>query len=125
MDRHTQSRLQRERVIWLVTASKEGRPQAVPVWFLWDGRSFLVYAQDGAKVTHIRSNPYVELHLNSDEAGDDLFRASGRASMTNATKLTDPYVRKYRRDITDLDMTPASFVRTYHNAIRIREVKFH
>lgn len=125
MDRHTASRLKRERVIWLVTASKDGRPQAVPVWFLWEANSFLIYARDGIKVNHLKSNPYVELHLNSDEAGSDVVRASGKATVTRATRVTDDYLRKYRRDIADLDLTPETFARDYGNAVRIREVKFH
>src|SRR5438445_12465416 len=69
VDRHVDSRLKKEAVVWLVTAGRDRRPQAVPVWFLWDGRSFLIYAaaQPGTKVRHIRSNPYVELHTNTDE----------------------------------------------------------
>ena len=70
MDRHTQARLKRENAIWLVTAGRDLQPQAVPVWYLWDGTSFLIYAQPGIKVRHVRENPNVELHLNTDEAGD-------------------------------------------------------
>src|SRR5689334_9629234 len=60
LDRHVQARLKKEPVIWLVTASKAGRPQAVPVWFIWDGKSFLIFAQPGVKVNQIKANPHVE-----------------------------------------------------------------
>jgi PPOX class probable F420-dependent enzyme len=127
MDRHVESRLKREQVIWLVTAGKQGRPQAVPVWFVWDGKSFLIHSVDGAKVNHIRSNPYVELHLNSDEAGDDLVRASGEAAIAKSPPAQEnaAYMRKYGRAIKDLGMTPESFAEQYHNTIRIRRVRLH
>jgi nitroimidazol reductase NimA-like FMN-containing flavoprotein (pyridoxamine 5'-phosphate oxidase superfamily) len=39
-DRHVQSRLKKEHVIWLATVGRDDRPHAVPVWFWWDGESF-------------------------------------------------------------------------------------
>ncbi len=127
MDRHAESRLKKELIIWLVTASRSGRPQAVPVWFLWDGKSFLVYAQDGIKVKHIAANPDVQLHLNSDEAGSDLVRASGKATVAGSrpARLEAAYTRKYGRSIKDHGMTPESFAKAYHNVIRVRTVRFH
>ena len=127
MDRRTESRLKREQVIWLVTASKDGVPQAVPVWFVWDGKTFLIYAQDGVKVRHIRENPNVELHLNTDEAGDIVVRAAGKATIERSRSAEpDPaYRRKYGRAIRDLGMTPDDFFAKYHNVIRIRSVRFH
>ena len=35
-------RLREERLIWLVTIDAHGRPQPSPVWFWWDGTSFLL-----------------------------------------------------------------------------------
>ena len=67
-------------MVWLVTAGPDRRPQAVPVWFLWDGKSFLIYAQPGTKVRHIRANPQVQVHLNTDESGNEVVRASGAMS---------------------------------------------
>lgn len=127
VDRHTESRLKKEMVIWLVTAGADRKPQAVPVWFLWDGKSFLVHSVDGIKVSHIRENPSVELHLNSDEVGDDLVRASGRATIKQSPPAfkNTAYMRKYGRQIKDLGTTPESFSATYHNVIQVSKVRFH
>ena len=126
--RHVQSRLKNEIVIWLVTAGLDRHPQAVPVWFLWDGKSFLIYAQPGIKVRHVKSNPYVELHLNSDEVGDDLVRVSGYATIPTsqppATKVP-AYIRKYRDQIEGLGMTVESFGQQYPYPIRVRRLRFH
>ena len=127
MDRHTESRLKREQVVWLVTASKDAHPQAVLVWFVWDGSSFLIHAQDGIKVKHIKENPRVELHLNSDEAGDDVVRVSGQAAVRQKPQAHEnaAYMRKYGRAIKDLGMTPESFSGAYRNVISVRRLKFH
>lgn len=125
MDRHVQSRLKREQVIWLVTSGRDRKPQAVLVWFLWDGRSFLVHAQNGRKVQHVRENPNVELHLNSDEAGDDVVRASGQASIVSLAKPSAAFTRKYIGAIKNLGMTVDGFFRDYGNAIRVTHLEFH
>ena len=37
-------RLREEAISWLTTVRADGQPQSVPVWFLWDGGSFLIYS---------------------------------------------------------------------------------
>jgi PPOX class probable F420-dependent enzyme len=128
VDRHTQSRLKSELVIWLVTAGRDRRPQAVPVWFHWDGSSFLIYAVPGVKVRHVRENPYVELHLNADEVGSDVVRVSGYARIPKSQPPAhrEPgYVRKYRQPILDLGMTVEAFAAQYLYPIRVRRLRFH
>lgn len=127
MDRHSESRLKKEKVIWLVTTGRDLHPQAVLVWFVWDGKSFLINAQDGIKVRHVRENPFVELHLNSDEVGDDVVRVSGQATLRKKATASENalYVRKYGRDIRDLGMTTDDFFRQYPNVIRVARPRFH
>jgi PPOX class probable F420-dependent enzyme len=125
LNRHVESRLKRDQVIWFVTASRNGKPQAVPVWFYWDGTSFLVYSQDGIKVGHVKENPHVEMHLNSDEAGDEVVRASGYATLARRPKQRPQYTRKYRRAIEDLGLTVETFFEQYGNPIVVRRPRFH
>ena len=125
--KHVQSRLKKEIVIWLVTAGRDRRPQAVPVWFLWDGKSFLTYAQPGIKVRHVKANPFVELHLNSDPVGDDVVRASGYATIPKSqppAHKEPAYMRKYRDQIEALGMTAEDFAKQYPYPIRIRRLRF-
>jgi PPOX class probable F420-dependent enzyme len=128
VDRKLASRLKKELVAWFVTASKDARPQSVPVWFLFEDDSFLIYSSPGIKERHVRQNPYVELHLNTDEVGDVVVRASGRAKVV----ATEPpahkvrtYVRKYGDQIKGFGWTPEEFSRRYPHAIRVTELKFH
>lgn len=112
-------------MIWFVTASGDARPQAVAVWFYWDGSSFLIYSQTGIKERHVRENPHVELHLNCDEVGDDVVRASGLATVSRSPKGRLEYTRKYRKAIRDLGMTTDEFFRRYSHPIVVRRLKFH
>jgi len=128
VDRHAQSRLKRENAIWLVTAGRDLQPQAVPVWYLWDGTSFLIYAQPGIKVRHVRENPNVELHLNTDEAGEDVVRVSGSATIPKSQLPANKeraYLRKYRSQILNLGISVEDFAAKYRYPIRVRRLRFH
>ena len=127
MDRQTQAKLKRERVVWLVTSGRDLHPQGVPVWFILDGDSFLIYAQPGIKVRHIQENPNVELHLNTDESGDIVVRASGRATLGRSPSAdkVPAFVRKYRAQMKGYGWTPEEFARRYPHLIRIRKPRFH
>jgi PPOX class probable F420-dependent enzyme len=127
-DRQITSRLKKELVIWLVTAGKDLQPQAVPVWYLFEGDSFLIYSAPGIKARQVRENPKVQLHLNTDELGDVVVRITGRAKMSR----TDPpahrnkaYIRRYGDQIKGFGWTPEEFTRRYPHAIRVRDLKFH
>jgi PPOX class probable F420-dependent enzyme len=126
VDRRVESRLKKELIAWLVTAGADRKPQAVPIWFVWDGSSFLIYAQDGAKVRDIEANPQVELHLNSDEVGDGIVRVSGEAKIEarRIRRTSAEYMRKYGSQIKRLGMNPEDYAGTYHNAIRVRKLRW-
>ena len=50
-------RLRDEIVIWLVTVGPSGAPEPAPVWFLWDGQSFVVYSRAGTPLKIISTCP--------------------------------------------------------------------
>jgi PPOX class probable F420-dependent enzyme len=126
--KHVQSRLKREVVIWLATVGPKARPLVVPVWFLWDGDSFLVYSVPGAKVRNIERNPAVQLHLNATDDGDDVVRVEGTAQILKrqppAYKVP-AYIRKYATRIKSYGLTPAGFSEQYRVPVRVRPTKFH
>ena len=127
MDRKLAARIKKELVVWFVTAGKDGKPQAVPVWFLFDGDSFLIYSAPGIKERHVRENRNVELHLNTDEAGDVVVRVAGQAKIVTNEKPADKvpaFIRKYGSQIKGFGWTNAEFSRRYPHAIRVRELKF-
>ncbi|TMC36561.1 MAG: TIGR03667 family PPOX class F420-dependent oxidoreductase [Chloroflexi bacterium] len=126
--RQVESRLRKELVIWFVTAGRDGRPQAVPVWFLYEDDSFLIYSAPGVKARHVRENPNVELHLNTDELGEVVVRASGQAKISRSeppAHKKPAYVRKYRDQIKGFGWTPEVFAEKYPHAVRVRKLRFH
>ena len=120
--RHVQKRLEKELIIWLATSGRDGRPHVVPVWFLWDGKSFLIYSVPGQKVKDIEANGMVALHLNAGPEGEDVVRIDGDAKRLRrqlpAYRVPD-YVRKYARLIKGYGWTPEDFSRQYHVALRV------
>jgi PPOX class probable F420-dependent enzyme len=126
--KHVETRLKRELVIWLATVGRDGQPHVVPVWFWWDGKSFLIYAVPGQKVRDIQANPNVALHLNTDPVGGDVVRIDGTAMVDprQAPAYRVPaYVRKYREQMRGLDWTPKVFSDKYHFALRVKPARFH
>ena len=121
-------RLDADVVVWLTTVGRDQRPHAVPVWFWWDGDSFLIYSVPGQKVRDIQANPNVALHLNTDPVGGDVVRIEGTAKIdpTEAPAYKIPgYLRKYREQIKGFDWTPKFFSDKYHFAIRVTPARFH
>jgi PPOX class probable F420-dependent enzyme len=73
-------RLRDARVIWLTTTGADGTPQPNPVWFVWEGESFLLYSlPDAYRVAHIRANPRVALHFDGNGKGGDIIVFTGTA----------------------------------------------
>lgn len=117
--------LKSEYVIWLTTIDSNLTPQPRPVWFIWEDDSFLIFSQAKAhKVAHIKKNPKVALHFNTDETGDKhvivfVGEASIEPNCPPAHKIPE-YFEKYKQGISDLDMTPEGFSNEYSVALRIR-----
>src|SRR5262249_45181875 len=72
-----EARLRGMREIWIATTSPNGRPDAVPVWFWWDGEVAYFTCKAGTvKPRNIAHEPHVVLH-NGD--GTDPIIVKGRA----------------------------------------------
>ena len=116
-------RLKGQRVVWLTTVDPAGRPQPRPVWFHWDGVTFLVFSQENAaKVRHIASNPKVSVHLNSDPDGDEVTVFLGTAVLLPgwpAGPRLDEYLQKYEQGIAALGNTSESFMQEYNTPIEV------
>ncbi len=121
-----QQLLREEETIWFTTVRADGQPQPVPVWFLWDGGTFLIYSQPrNQKLRNIQANGRVSLNLGRD---DHVVRFEGRAEIAeDAPPATDvpEYVEKYRDGIARIGMTPESFATAYSVPIRVRPTRFY
>ena len=125
--KRAQSRLRKEIIIWLATTGADGRPHAVPVWFLWDGKSFLIYSVPGQKVKDIEANPNVAMHLNADAEGGDIVRIDGEAKRLRRQPRAyrvPAYIRKYAALVKSYGWKPEGFSREYHIALRVRPTRY-
>ncbi len=120
---HAEERLRTELIAWLTTVTAEGQPQSTPVWFHWDGETFLLFSQpDRPKLHNIASDPKVSLHLEGGEEGEDVVIFQGTAEIVRdgppATRVPE-YVEKYRTQIAGYGWTPESFAADYSFPIRV------
>lgn len=118
-----EEKLRSEIAMWLTTVTPDGQPRSTPVWFGWDGETFLLYSQpDRPKLANIASNPRVALHLVGDDEGEDVVAFEGAAALDPTAPpadRVDGYIRKYLSLIERKGWTPASFAADYPVAVRV------
>ncbi len=120
-----EQRLRDEKTVWLATVSADGQPMPVPVWYWWDGHTFLIYSQPKAhKVRNIEANPKVAIiFAHTDEYGEeDGITIWGDAAFDSAAPPSNQlaaYIEKYRQGIADINMTPESLAADFSLPIRI------
>ena len=116
-------RLREELIAWLTLVDPGGTPQPAPIWFLWDGETALVYSDRRAKrLTHLRRNPKVALHLDGDGRGGDIVVLTGEVVVDGtAPAVPDnrPYLDKYGDAIAGGSWgTPEVFAETFGVPLR-------
>ena len=120
-------RLEHEIVIWLTTVSRDGTPQPNPVWFLWNGETFLIYSQpDAAKVHNITRSPKVSLHFEgADVVGGDVIVLTGEARVDLHTgSIPQAYRQKYKEGLKIFGYTWDQMQAEYSAAIFIKPTKY-
>lgn len=121
--RRVEKRLNSERIIWLTTVSAGGVPHPRPVWFWWDGETFLIYSKpDTFKLDHIETNPNVALNFDGDGRGSDIIVFTGQARLDPvappAHQMPD-YAAKYQPGFQRIGMTAQEFAAAYSVALRV------
>jgi PPOX class probable F420-dependent enzyme len=126
--RHAERRLRSDIIAWLTTVGSDGRPYTVPVWFLWDGGTILLFSQPHKqKIRNLRKNPRVTLALDDSKQGDDVVIVEGTAELIedpNMSVIIPAYVEKYGAIIKSMGWTPASMAADYSQGIRVTPTKF-
>lgn len=124
-----EGRLRDEKTAWLTTVRADGTPQPVPVWFLWDGDTFLIFSQPKAqKLRNIAHNPRVSLNFkHTDDFGEDgIVIVFGEAAVDENTPPSNQipaYLEKYLEGIQDINMTPDSLAAEFSVAIRVKPTR--
>jgi PPOX class probable F420-dependent enzyme len=120
-------RLQEEQIVWLTTVDPAGAPQPTPVWFHWDGETFLIFSEPTkAKVRNIRANPKVALSFNTNAYGGAVTVFTGQARISE-TPPSDAraatFLTKYAEGIRSLNVTPEQLQATYSTVILVTPEK--
>lgn len=115
-------RLREEPIVWLTTVRRDGTPQPSPVWFLWDGETFLIYSQPNTpKLRNIAHGAKVALHLNGDRHGNDVVIFTGEARIVNdapPVAAVPAFATKYGEDLKP-GGAAENMARDYTVAIRV------
>lgn len=127
--RHVGARLGTDLIAWLTTVRPSGRPDSVPVWFVWQGGEFLVYSRPNTtKLRNLAHNPMVSLSLDNTGGGEDVVRIEGTARTVDAYPAAHEvaaYVEKYTERIRAIGFGSAeAFARSYSVPIIITPTKF-
>ena len=122
-------RLKEEQVIWFTTISSDGTPQPNPVWFCWDGETFLIYSQPTSrKLANITRNSKASVNLQAGELGDDVVVFTGDAfiddaAAQSASKPNSKFLEKYCDAATKWGRTIEGLAASYSVAIRMKPKK--
>lgn len=97
------TKLARSRNYWVVTAQRNGRPHAVPVWGVWvDGAVCFGTDRGSRKARNLARNRALVIHL---ESGDDALILHGRAEEVKDRdrlgRIDEAYGAKYKMRLTE------------------------
>jgi len=125
---HVEQRLRSDYIVWLNSVRPDGRPHSVPVWFLWDGSTFLIFSiPNNQKIRNLQHNPHVVVTLDDTKHGDDVTVVEGKAELLNDANLSttlSAYAEKYAPLLKEMGWTPESMAADYSQAIRVTPTKF-
>jgi len=116
-------RLRDDPVVWLTTVGAGGAPRPNPVWFLWDGETFLVYnAAHARRLRHIVARPLVALNFDRDDAGSVIV-ANGLAALSPGeppAHRAPAFMAKYGPRMA---MGPERWAEAFPVALRVRPMR--
>lgn len=120
-------RLRDERIIWFTSVGADGTPQPNPVWFHWDGESFLIYTlADAARLAHIKRNPRVSLNFDTRDGGDNVVIFTGEARLAPEEPPADKhpdYMAKYAEAMASVSKSAERFASIYSVPLRVTPTK--
>ena len=125
---HAEQRLRTNIIGWLTTVGSDGRPYTVPVWFLWDGNTVLIFSQpEKQKVRNLRKNARVTLALDETKQGEDVVIVEGTAELLENPDINatlPAYVEKYGAMMKDMNSSPELMAADFNVGIRLTPTKF-
>ena len=107
----------------LAYVGPDGYPRAIPIGYLWDGRSFVVCTAEAApKVQALRSNPRVALTIDTEALPPHILLVRGRANVEIVEGVPLEYLDASRKAIgpDQWDAFEREVRRLYKRMARIR-----
>ena len=123
---HAEQRLRENIIVWISTVRPDDRPHIVPVWFLWDNETVLIFSKPDQKIRNLKKNPRVMLALDDTRGGDDVIMIEGEATLLDPSEVdtTMPaYAEKYGELLKDMRWTPQSMAQDYTQPIRVKPAR--
>ena len=91
--------LQAFRSIWVSTTRPDGRPHAVPVWYVWQGHSvYFISGRQLQKSKNIADQPWIIVHAGD---GDDVIILEGPADIVTDRAELEKVDAAYRAKYVD------------------------
>lgn len=120
-------RLQQAEYAYLTTVRPDGRPHTVPVCYVWEGESILIFSlPNSVKIRNLKQNQHVSLAV--DNFGDSEYFSvviEGTAVLVDEPGLDmnyQPYAMKYKalsERMFGTSIPPAKFIAQFSQVVRI------
>jgi PPOX class probable F420-dependent enzyme len=110
----------------LATVRPDGRPHVVPLWFIRDRETIVVFSKPHAqKVRNLRAEPRAMVSVGQPgEAHATLIDVIAEVEAGGAAGLTDRLASKYHHHFETLGLTVERFIETYPCVIRLRPTRW-
>jgi PPOX class probable F420-dependent enzyme len=120
-------RLQHEEFAYFTTVRPDGRPHTVPVCFLWNGSTILIFSQpNNVKIRNLRQNPHVSLALDNYGHNNTPVVVEGTVALVDEPGvefMMPAYVAKYSALAARIGTTFQQLSQVYTQAIRLVPTK--
>jgi len=122
---HVEERLCSDEMVWLSTVRPDGRPHSIPVWFLWEIATLLIFSQPNTqKIRNLRKNPSVTLALDDTKKGVVILEGTAELlGQGDASVTLQAYGEKYREGLRRIGRTAKEFTMLYSQPIRVTPVR--
>jgi PPOX class probable F420-dependent enzyme len=122
---HVEERLRSNEMIWLVTVRPDGRPHSIPVWFLWESATILIFSKrNSQKIRNLRQNPSVTLTLDDTKKGVVILEGTAELlGQGEGREALQAYGEKYREGLRRIGVTVEAFTTLYSQPIRVTPVR--
>jgi PPOX class probable F420-dependent enzyme len=115
-------------VVWVGSVRPDGTPHVVPIWFVWDGETILVFSKPHAqKVRNVQTNPRVMVAVGEPSRDFDVELIEAVAELVpqpTCEVLPDGFAQKYGARVTEGGLTCDRFADVYSQPIRIRPTRW-